>query len=307
MELRHLRYFVRVAEELNFTKAAEKLRIAQPALSRQIRDLEDEVGVDFFKRSTRGVTLTAEGKLFLAETLGLLATLEQAVERVRALTRGDYGELNVGYSPTPTTEFLNPVLTRFRKAAPGINLSLHDLAGNELIAGLRDGSLDLALMQRPLSVAAGSLIFETMRSYPICVAMAKDHPLAKRRRLTTDDLSDHSLAVLRKRDYGDYHELLDRVFSGKTSRPRFAMECDGASSLIAALESSTLLAVLPQVYQMATRGRILVKPLQDCDEKLEVGLVRAEKGDLTPATERFCEVTRAIAGESPGARNQSSA
>ena len=307
MELRHLRYFIRVAEELNFTKAAEKLRIAQPALSRQVRDLEDEVGVDFFKRSTRGVTLTAEGKLFLAETRELLANLDQSIEKVRALTRGDYGGLNVGYSPTPTMEFLNPVLTQFRKEAPGINLSLHDLSGNELIAGLHDGSLDLALMQKPRSVAAGGMVFETVKTYPICVAMAKNHPLAKRRRLTTGDLANQSLAVLRKRDYGDYHDLLDRVFSSETAIPRFAIECDGSSSLIAAVESSSMLAILPQVYQNATRGRLLVKPLQDCDEKLEVGLVRAEKGDFTPAAERFREVTRTITGESQGSGNKSPA
>lgn len=296
MELRHLRYFVRVAEELNFTRAAEKLRIAQPALSRQVRDLEDEVGVDFFRRGTRGVTLTSEGKLFLAEARELLANLERSIERVRALTRGDYGELNVGYSPTPTMEFLNTVLTRFRKAAPGISLALHDLSGNELLSGLHDGSLDLALMQKPRSVAAGGIVFELMKIYPICVAMAKDHPLAKRRSLSIDELADQSLAVFGKRDYGDYHELLGRVFSGRTTKPTFAVECDGSSSLIAAVGSSSLLAVLPQVYQKAARGRLLVKSLRDCGEKLEVGLVRAENGDMSPAAERFREITRTVAG-----------
>ena len=93
MELRHLRYFLAVGEALNFTKAAVQLRVAQPALSRQVQDLEDEIGVDLMKRSPRGVTLTAEGKLFLEEVRELLKRADESVEKVRALARGEYGEL----------------------------------------------------------------------------------------------------------------------------------------------------------------------------------------------------------------------
>ena len=101
MELRHLRYFLAVGEALNFTKAAAQLRVAQPALSRQVQDLEDEIGVDLMKRSPRGVTLTAEGKLFLDEVRELLRRADESVEKVRALARGEYGELHVGYARLP--------------------------------------------------------------------------------------------------------------------------------------------------------------------------------------------------------------
>src|SRR5437762_7180159 len=95
MELRHLRYFLAVGEALNFTKAAAQLRVAQPALSRQVQDLEDEIGVDLLRRSPRGVTLTAEGKLFLDEVRELLKRADESVEKVRALARGEYGELHL--------------------------------------------------------------------------------------------------------------------------------------------------------------------------------------------------------------------
>src|SRR5256885_15795644 len=98
MELRHLRYFLAVGEALNFTKAAAQLRVAQPALSRQVQDLEDEIGVDLMKRSPRGVILTAEGKLFLDEVGELLKRADESVGKVRALARGEDGELHVGYS-----------------------------------------------------------------------------------------------------------------------------------------------------------------------------------------------------------------
>ena len=97
MELRHLRYFLVVGELLSFTKASVQLRIAQPALSRRIQDLEDEIGVDLLKRSSRGVTLTAEGKLFLEKTRHLLRLADEAVEQVRALARGQFGDLHIGY------------------------------------------------------------------------------------------------------------------------------------------------------------------------------------------------------------------
>src|SRR5882757_8634409 len=99
MELRHLRYFVAVAEALNFTKAAARLRLAQPALSRQVADLEDELGVDLFSRSSHGVKLTEEGKLFLTQAQSVLTQVADAVAKVRALSRGEFGELQVGYVP----------------------------------------------------------------------------------------------------------------------------------------------------------------------------------------------------------------
>src|SRR5438034_8596073 len=128
MELRHLRYFVAVAEALNFTKASARLRVAQPALSRQMTDLEDEIGVDLMKRSPRGVTLTAEGKLFLNEVRELLKRADESVEKVRALARGEYGELHVGYAPSPTVEVLPPALAAFQKAVPRVKLLLRKIS-----------------------------------------------------------------------------------------------------------------------------------------------------------------------------------
>src|SRR5258705_10017020 len=144
MELRHLRYFVAVAQALNFTKAAQRLRVAQPALSRQVQDLEDEIGVDLMKRGPRGVTLTAEGKLFLDEVRELLKRADESVEKVRALARGEDGELHVGYPPSPTVEILPPALAAFQKAVPRVKVVLHDLSTDELIAALRDAPLQFS-------------------------------------------------------------------------------------------------------------------------------------------------------------------
>src|ERR1700744_959189 len=175
MELRHLRYFLAVAEALNFTKAAALLRVAQPALSRRVQDLEDEIGVDLLKRSSRGVVLTAEGKVFLDKTRQILKLADESVEQVRALARGEYGELHIGYAPAPTVEILPPALATYQKTFPRVRVLLHDLSEQELVDGLRNGRLELALMPGVPAVQSGGLKYEAMRSYPICVALAPTH------------------------------------------------------------------------------------------------------------------------------------
>jgi DNA-binding transcriptional LysR family regulator len=125
MELKPLRYFVIVGKALSFTKAATKLRIAQPALSRQVKDLEDEIGVDLLRRSPHGVGLTAEGELFLAEAEALLKQAEESVQKVQALARGESGELRIGYAPAASTGILPLALVAFRKLAPEVKVICH--------------------------------------------------------------------------------------------------------------------------------------------------------------------------------------
>src|SRR5260370_6353034 len=189
MELRHLRYFLAVAEALSFTKAAAQLRVAQPALSRKVQDLEDEIGVDLLRRSSRGVTLTAEGKVFLEEVRDLLKRADESVEKVRALARGEYGELRVGYAPSPTVEILPPALAAFQKAIPGVKLLLHDLSSDELISGLRNATLELAIMVEPFGEQTAGIEFEVLRTYPFCVAMTTVHPFALMKSILLANLS----------------------------------------------------------------------------------------------------------------------
>ncbi len=152
MELRHIRYFVAVADALNFTKAATRLRLAQPALSRQVADLEDELGVDLLKRTSHGVVLTEEGKWFLEEARGILKRVDESVTKVRALARGEFGELQVGYVPPLELHILPRALAEFQKTTPSVKVVLHDLGTDELCNALRNGTLHLALMMRPTDV-----------------------------------------------------------------------------------------------------------------------------------------------------------
>src|SRR5262245_48875521 len=122
VELRHLRYFVAVAELSNVSKAARRLRVAQPALSRQIRDLEHELGVPLLERSSRGVRLTEAGRIFAVEAREVLARTDAAVQSARAVARGEAGELHLGYAPSPTAELLPRALHAFHNVAPNVRI-----------------------------------------------------------------------------------------------------------------------------------------------------------------------------------------
>ena len=231
MELRHLRYYVAVAEALNFTKAAARLRVAQPSLSRQMQSLEDEIGVNLMKRSPRGVTLTAEGKLFLDEARQVIARADESVNKVRALARGEYGELHIGYAASPSVEILPPALAAFQKGAPQVKLVLHDLTSNEMAEGLRRGTLDLSIMVRPTEENAVGLEFELLESYPFCVALPPQHPFAKLKHVPLSRLVHEPLVSLRRGEYTDYHRLFLLMFAGMEAQPRIVAECDSGSSL----------------------------------------------------------------------------
>jgi DNA-binding transcriptional LysR family regulator len=297
MELRHLRYFLAVGEALNFTRAAAQLRIAQPALSRQVQDLEDEIGVDLLRRSPRGVTLTAEGKLFLEEVRDLLKRVEESVEKVRALARGEYGELRVGYAPSPTVEILPPGLAAFQKAVPRVKLLLHDLSSDELIKGLRDATLELAIMVQPSGEQAAGVEFELLRTYPFCVALTSAHPFARMKSIPLEKVANEPLISLSRKDYPDAHEMMDRVFARIPTKPRIAVECDSASSLIAEVEAGRGIALTSSFFKLVTGKRLIYRPLTGTTESLSVGIARAVNGDITPAGEKFCDLLRNISGE----------
>ena len=293
MELRHLRYFLAVGEALNFTKAAARLRVAQPAMSRQIQDLEDEIGVDLLRRSPRGVALTAEGKLFLEEVRELLKRVDESVEKIRALARGEYGELHIGYSSVPTAEILPPALAAFRKAVPDVKLLLHDLSSEELIAGLHNATLELAIMVQPTGKQTPGIEFELLRTYPWCVALSAAHPFARLKSISLEKLAAQPLVVLRRKDYSEYHGILERILAPISAKPRIAVECDSASSVITEVEAGRGI-FLAAVLKRVAGKRLLYRPLTGTTEVQSVGIGRATKGDVTPAGEKFCEILRRL-------------
>jgi len=294
MELRNLRYFLVVGEVLNFTKAAARLRVAQPALSRQVQDLEDEIGVDLLRRSPRGVTLTAEGKLFLEEVRELLKRVDESVEKTRALARGEYGELHIGYVSVPTAEILPPALETFRKTVPHVKLVLHDLSTDELITGLRKDALEVAIMVKPIGEQTAGIEFETLHGYVWCVALSRTHPFARLKAIPLERVAGERLVILSRKNYSEYNRILGRILALVSTKPRIAMECDSEDSLFMEVEAGRGIALVTTIAKLAAGKRLLYRPLTGTTETQLVGIARATKGDVTPAGEKFCEILRQI-------------
>jgi len=290
MELRHLRYFVSVAEALNFTRAATRLRVAQPALSRQVADLEDELGADLLKRTSHGVVLTAEGKLFLEEARAILHRVDDAITKVRALARGEFGELQVGYVPPLDLHMLPHALAEFQKTTPGVKVVLQDRGTDELCQDLRGGKLHLALMMQPSEELIAGLEFEEIGRYPFFVAMSSAHTLAKLKAVSVETLAQQPLAVLDRRRNSEFHRILKRVFA--PLQPNIATESDSVNSLITEISAGKCVAVVSQLFKEAFSGRLVYRKLLNPAVTMCVGIARAKDGDLTPAGEKLCTTIR---------------
>jgi DNA-binding transcriptional LysR family regulator len=292
MELRHLRYFVAVAEALNFTKAATRLRVAQPALSRQVSDLEEELGVDLLKRTSHGVLLTEEGKLFLEDARGVLKLAAESVTKVRALARGEVGELQVGYVPPLDLHILPRALAEFQKTTPGVKVVLHDLGTDEICHELRNGTLHLGLMMQPSEEATVGIEFEEVGRYPFFVAMTLGHPLTKLKAVSIETLAKQPLAVLDRRRNSEFHRILKRVFA--PLRPNIATESDSMNSLITEINVGKCVAVVSEAFKQAVGARLLYRKLANTDVAMCVGIARAKNGDVPPAAEKLCATIRKV-------------
>jgi DNA-binding transcriptional LysR family regulator len=293
MELRHLRYFVAVAEALNFTKAATRLRLAQPALSRQVADLEEELGVDLLRRTSHGVLLTEEGKLFLAEARGLLKCADESIAKVRSLARGEFGELQVGYVPPLDLHILPRALAEFRKTTPGVKVVLHDRGTDELCDELRNGLLHLALMMQPSEELITGIEFEEIGRYPFFVAMASGHPLTRMKKISIETLASQPLVVLDGRRNSEFHRILKRVFA--PLHPNIATESDSMNSLVTEINVGKCVAVVSEAFKQAVGKRLVYRKLANVEIAMCVGIAWAQNGDLPPAAEKLCTSIRTVA------------
>jgi DNA-binding transcriptional LysR family regulator len=191
MELRHLRYFVAVAEELNFTRAAERLRLAQPSLTRQIHNLEEELGVRLLDRTRNQVSLTEEGVRFLVDARRLVALSLESVSAVQRFSRGESGQLNLGYLFKFNFDLLPATLTTFYQVRPEIAVNLFDMSPAEQLRALDARKIDLGFIGlRPpnTSKAISALNWQCVAHHEVVVVLPAHHPLAKKNRVLMKDL-----------------------------------------------------------------------------------------------------------------------
>ena len=291
MELRHLRYFVAVAEEENVSRAALRLHVSQPALSRQIRDLEAELGFLLLERSAKSVRLTEAGSVFLTEARSVLERAEAAVNAARAVATGESGELHVGYAPSLTARILPKALRAFQAELPKVRVRLHDLSTEEMLTELRQGKLQIALLVRPSAAMLRGLQFEDLARDSLRLAVAPKHPLARKHKITLAEAAREPLITYGRKNYPEYHEFLAATFATTKSKLRIAEEHESVTSLIASVEAGGGVALVSESIGCIAGPRLKLLPIAPAPEGLIVGAAWSKSG-LTAAAERFLKLAK---------------
>ena len=226
MELRHLRYFVAVAEDLNFTKAAAKLHLAQPSLTRQIHNLEEEIGVRLLNRSKSQVALTEEGRAFLADARRILALASESVRAVQRLSRGETGQLNIAYLSNFDFELLPETLAAFRLAFPHVALNLFDMTPAEQLRALEAGKINLGFVGLPPPTPVAGLLWESIALHPTVVVLPAKHPLARKRVVRLADLESLFFVGMSEKTHPGFRDWLNRTCQQAGFTPRVLQDAE---------------------------------------------------------------------------------
>lgn len=295
MELRHLRYFLAVAEHLHFGRAAEALGIRQPPLSQQIRALEEELGVPLFERSSRHVALTAAGEAFRDHARQSLAHAEAARQAARRVGRGDTGEVALGYVGSATLTLLPQILRRFRDRYPDVTLTLRELTTTEQARALRAGNLDVGLLRPPLADAdAEALRVEPVGAERLIAALPAGHPLAHRRTLNVRDLAGQPF-VLSPRELGPglHDQILDYCRRAGFT-PRVTQEAVQMQSIVALVGGGLGVSLVPASVSRLRRADVVYRPLRPATRVVHLAAARRHS-DGRPTTTNLMALTRDLA------------
>jgi DNA-binding transcriptional LysR family regulator len=277
MELRHLRYFAAVADGLNFRRAAERLRVAQPALSLQIRTLEEELGVRLFERTTRSVKLTHAGRVFLDEAHAVLAAAHRAEHRARKANEGVVGTLRLGVIAPAMNAWLARILREFQRRFPGVQLSLFDLTSPEQIDKLRAGELDAGLLRPP--VGFPELEAQYVEESEQVLALPTGHRLAKKRRLEWRDFDGEALVQVQPSMQHGYYDAFLAACAKAGAKPRAAQYANDIETKLWLISAGFGIAPTTATLSEVKRPGLMFPPLPRGLPKVQTILVWRRNDD----------------------------
>ncbi|MGV9710908.1 LysR substrate-binding domain-containing protein [Gordonia sp. NPDC003424] len=295
MELRHLRYFRAVAEELHFGRAAERLHIAQPPLSQQIRQLEDELGVALLVRSTRRVELTPAGQAYLRRAVEILDAVEAAGTQAQRIADGQQGTLSIGCVGSATYSLLPRLVRALREELPGLDVSVRgEMLAPAQISALTAGEIDLALLRPPVS--GSELVVETIRRDRLIVAMPEGDPRAAGDHVAVADLRDAEFIAHAGRGRSVMNGVLASICARAGFVPQIHHEVEETSTLVTLVAAGLGVAIVPEATAALGLAGVRYLPIVPEAPDVELAVARVA-ADPSPMIEHVLTILRRVADE----------
>jgi DNA-binding transcriptional LysR family regulator len=303
MKFRHLEYFVAAAEELNFTHAADRLHVSQPPFSKQIHDLESELGIELFDRRRKGVALTPAGKAFLVDARRILEDCDASIKKAQRISRGEIGELAIGYMSALTHGFLGKALEVWRQTAPGIVIDCIEMDTVSQERALLEGRISVGILVPSNRPALELLHVRLLIKYPVSLALPKSHPHANKPRIPLSLLKEEPFIGL-NRMYPNYGDWLLKVCRRVGFKPRIVKEADGAASAMAFVAAGFGVAVVSEPLQKIPAKDVIFRDLAPEESAwVPVGAAWKPNGVSAPVLSQFVDVlAQACAGGNGGSR-----
>ena len=288
IELRHLRYFIAVAEELHFGHAAARLNISQPPLSQQIQILEQQIGARLFARTNRSVSLTEAGRQFLADSRQILSQGGDAAARAARLHHGETGELRIGFtSSAPFIKAVSDTLSTFRRRYPDVHIQTRETNTREQIVPLNEGALDLGLMRN--TQLPDTLVWERVLREPLLAMVPRDHPLASKPRVSLRELAREPFVFFDPHvGTGLYDDILG-LMRRYDLTPAITQEVGEAMTIIGLVAAGLGVSILPASFRRVQLLEMCWLPIEEQDAVSEMWLVWSKHHEQGQAARRFRE------------------
>jgi len=289
MELRHQKYFIAVAEELHFGRASKRLLISQPALSKQIRELEAEVGAKLLWRNKREVRLTSAGTSFLNHARDVLRQVDRSIAEAHSIGRGDLGLLEVGYLSSAGPRIVPRVVRAFRAKYPKVDVRVRMIMPPQHLGEVRNSQVDFVFAALPIN--APDLVAERLTQEPMLVAIPEGHPLAARKRVSFKDLDGVPLVIWPRHISPESYDLFVRYFKNAGARLQTILETYPLNSMICAVAAGIGLSFAPECARDNPQKGVVYRNLKPPCPTVEWGIVYASR-PLGEAQQAFLSVAR---------------
>ena len=284
MELRHMRYFEAVGNELSFSRAAEKLHMAQPPLSRQIRQLEAELGAQLLDRSARPMKLTAAGRFFFEQTTQTLGRVREAADGARRIAKGQLTWLTVGFVPSTLYRWLPDLIKRYRTAMSDVELGLSELTSVQQVEALKAGRIDVGFGR--LQFDDPAITSEIIMEEPLFIALNTGHRLRSKKRVSLAQIADESIILYPTRPRPSYADEVLKLFRSRGLSIRVGMEVNELQTAIGLVAAGVGVTLVPEAVKRLHRDDVIYRPLLDADIASPV-IMMFRTGDHSVKLTRF--------------------